>query len=397
VRPLVAALAAAAVLGAAITVPTMLHLRSGATAPATEPLPPGVPSTPPPDGVPLVWYQPPTLWNDLWVAADWSGRPVGSLRLPHNVGLGFRPSPDGTTALVETFDGDIWLWSASGRQLGVLQTPAQARGADRLDETTMVWASDGHTLCETAADGTLHVRDSAGADRVVGPEAPADAPAYLSWRAAACSVQADRAVLVAYPGARIVRLPAPTPQETTLPGGKHVVSVSGGSFAMSPKQVPPGGTSAMVRVVRLSTGAELWRRAYRAGDGSPGEVSADTRWVAESGRGNTVAVIDLSNGKVSGQLTGSIAGFLGGAGRALAIVSPSGDTSSYTIVDVSSGRTLWRENFPAGLVTTIETPATLPWVAFSSHFDGPWGCGSIHFTFVTVSGDTASTRAVDAC
>jgi hypothetical protein len=401
VRPLLAGLAAAAVLGTAITVPSVLHLRSGSV-PAVDGLPPGVPATPPPDGVPLVWYQPPSPMENLYVAYDWSGRPAGSLRLARTVGPGgFKPSDDGETVLVQSYDGHDRLLTASGRQLAELSDTKVSTGPNSYSPFNLVFASDGRTFCEDYGFNgapTLHVIDASGRNRAVVAEVPPQSPDYLSWHVAACNAQTDRAVLVGTPGPRAPAgppLPQPTPEETTLPNGMHSISVGGVAMggAVYPR-VPAGGIQAMVRVVRLSTGAEVWRHSYGPTEGRPGSASTDTRWLAETSvPGNVSAIRDLVSGAITGHVRGIVSDFLGGGADVLE--SPS--LGSFAVVDVASGRTIWQTSFPARTFTARSLSPTLPWMVLVTHFDGPWRCGSVRLTYVTAAGSTAEVHSVDAC
>jgi len=403
VRPLLAAIVAAAVLGAAISVPTALHLRSSSV-PADDGLPSGVPSTPPPEGVPLVWYKPPSPFENVFVAYDWSGRPAGSLRIPRSEGPAeFQPSGDGETVLVQTFDGRDLLLTASGRQLGALSDVKVSTGANSFRRYGLIFASDGRSLCEdNGFNGTptLHILDASGRNRTVVAEAPPQAPDYLSWRVAACDTQTDRAVLVGTPAPREVAgppIPQPTPTETTLPNGMHQISIGAESVmggARYPK-VPAGGIQAMVRVVRLSTGTEVWRHAYAPGEGRPTVVSDDTLWLAETtSAGKTSTIRDLVTGAITGHVDGSVSDFLGGGGDV--IESP--QQGSIALVDIASARTIWQTTFPARTSTTTwALPSTQPWTVLITQFDGPWRCGSVRLTFVTVAGSAADVHGVNAC
>lgn len=132
--------------------------------------------------------------------------------------------------------------------------------------------------------------------------------------------------------------------------------IAGGSVSIHPVRVPAGQPNYVVRLVRLSTGAELARRVYGPATPSPIDASEDGTLVLEGQGADTFALRNIVTGAISGTVHASVRGLLG---NHLVIVqgdqlSPPTGPVPHSVIDLLTGRTVWSGTFD--LRSVIEYP-----------------------------------------
>jgi hypothetical protein len=247
---------------------------------------------------------------------DWSGKVQGSVSA-----RGFSsPSPDGSRFLraAEKVSAEDWL----GHSLGPLDLDPAVYGL-----TT--WADDGLHVCgvlvpsgsgSDAGRGSLWIGAPGEKGRIIGSVGkPNSQPGVV-----ACSLKNDRAV------------------------------VASGRFP----HWPPGTTRYLItdgiQVVKISTGTIEYEHqyplGYLAGQGAPGlapdwvlvAASPDGRYAAESGVFNgTVAIRDLSSGKVVSTLHGSVRGFSWDGSRIVLSLWNGGSAYEAQLLHWADGKIVW--------------------------------------------------------
>jgi hypothetical protein len=259
VTALAGGLVAALLLALAITLPLVLE-RSRGAAPAA-----------PPSGVPVIWHYDA---NDttLLDAYDWSGRKVGSLRIPAPLvkpgavyPAQYEQNSDGSRlVLTEAFNPRRWVVDGSGQRLYDLPPAVGTLANGEPDYTRVTFAADNRTLCEQRGPGgegqlatgrwQLYAIDGSGKERFVWAPAPADAVDKF-WHVVSCGAVPDVAVMDDY---------------------YEAIGVN------------------------LSTGAELWRRTGRF------VASADGRVLLEGiidRTSSSITIRDVRTGAALGQVT----------------------------------------------------------------------------------------------
>jgi len=361
-RLLLVVAAVAALLFAGIGLPHVL-LRSqpgGTYAPAGAPA--GVPNRRPPAGVALVWVPDPASPNNRIIALDHAGHPMGWLPLQGPLGEGqVEQSADGQRLVLTDYDhASMMEVTAQGERIGLPPT-SRRTGPNTFEAWNLFFSDDGRSLClEQGERGTPHnlvIVGSSGHVVHSFPEAPVDNPSYLSWHVVTCSVRNDVAVLIGQADPQTVPVPTATPQPTSH-GGLGVVSGPSVQFRRVP--VPKGAPNYVVRVVRLSTGAELARRVYDPSRPEPFDASEDGTLVLERNASlNSYTVRNIVTGAVAGTLATDARGLLGNhlaivQGPFTVTVPPSPVT--HLLVDFTTGRTVWSETLPipsTGMVSYI--------------------------------------------
>ena len=359
-RLLLLAAAVAAVLLTAIGLPhVLLRSQPGGSYPASPPS--NVPNRRPPAGIALVWVKDPAK-DDRIIALDHPGHPVGWLPEQAELQTGrVNQSGDGQRLLLDDFDlGGVKELTAQGRRIAL---PAEALGAGpgTWSPRNIFFSDDNRSLClEDGPRGTprdLVVIDADGhvARRV--PETPAGNPSYLSWHVVTCSVRNDVAVLIGQPDEHPQPTPTPSPTPRPTPTqqshGMNAASASGSMGVPVPVNVPTGAPNYIVRVVRLSTGAEIARRVDAPEWPIPTDASDDGTLVLEAQRGGLVELRNIATGALVGQLTASVQGLLG---NHLAIVqgyqpNPN-DPVPHSVADMTTGATLWQAALSLGSVVS---------------------------------------------
>lgn len=355
--PVLGGLAIAAVMAAVIagTLGLRPHLGTPpAPAGPTRPWVHGaVPATPPPPGVPVTYVQDPAQATRL-IAFDWSGQPVGSITLPlhpHSAApVSWIASPDGSRLVVQSQDGTSEdVVTAQGQHIGSLPVPPGSTPGDWQTYPTR-FADDNRTICQerdasTPADTasrTLWVISGGGAARTIA-EAPRDAPQGLRWALDACSVRNDLAVFTAAhyePPQVTTSTPAP-PSFTAGPGlARGVISGPSVTIHEYPQWV------VMLRIVRLSTGAELSRHTYTNGTVGHVEVAPDGSAVAEDPAADgPVHVRDLRTGLLSATPIAAQVVFTGVPGHVVAVDdlrdSHGNNSTDLALLDWRTGQQLW--------------------------------------------------------
>jgi len=125
--------------------------------------------------------------------------------------------------------------------------------------------------------------------------------------------------------------------------------------------VPTGADHYMVRIVRLSTGAELARRAYGPSKPEPIDASEDGSLVLErESAPNSYAVRNIATGALVTTLDADVRGLLG---NHLAIeqgpfAAPAAGSSQVVpiprlVVDLTTGRTVWSKTLPEPSIGTV--------------------------------------------
>lgn len=251
----------------------------------------------------------------------WDGRAAGSVgQADPGAALDVEPSGHlyrSLTAIRDRF----------GRVVG--QAPA--------DKTTLKWSDDGRHYCRIdsaspppagGSPATLQLAAPGEAARPVAQVGTVYQQAGVSL--AACSVQADRAVMV---------------------------QMGGGPFALQ------------TWVVQLSTGRILWTRSYAAANSVNVSASRDGRYVAEmttvlraGGPPPVTTVIRDPTGAVVGHVAGTVVAFSWDASLAVVVDASKSEGQIY-VTQWQDGSTVWtvprgggREDFQRSLLDAYPEP-----------------------------------------
>ena len=347
-RLLLVVAAVAALLFAGIGLPHVL-LRShpgGTYAPAGPPA--GVPDRRPPAGIALEWVPDPDSTKTRIIAYDRGGHAVGWMPLdgPLMNGDTLPQSGDGQRLLLTDYNAaGMMEMTAQGHRIA-LKHSGQDHG-NTFTAFDVFFSDDDRSVCmdqgEEGAPRNLVVFDPAGTVARSFPEAPADNPAYRSWHTVTCSVRNDVAVLIGEADPRSVT--APAPKQSNPPGMGSI----GTSVTIQPVQVPPGQPDYVVRVVRLSTGAELARRSYGPQDGQPFDATDDGTLVLE--HAGQFGQPDMLRNIVSGAVTRTfhlrVQGLFGDYAITEMDGSSASDPRTHMLIDVRNGQTVWQSVLPA--------------------------------------------------
>lgn len=343
IAPIAGALALAVLL--AVLVVGSLGLRSRSTNAPAQPDRPWVhgvvPNTAPPVGTPVVWVPDPANEYRL-IAFDWTGRPVGRMVLPGFKRPGqpftspasWTASPDGSRLILSTAGASPEeIVVAQGRTVATLPSPSVPPSPESSDWNVYpsMFADDNRTICQEQyapigddiASRTLYVLDGDGHELRQLAEAPSDAVDGMHWSLSICSMRNDIAVLV----------------------GEHYVK---------PDDVPTQGSSwiAMVRAVRLSTGAEIYRHAYARQTVGQVHASADG-WalIEDQEYSGPSSVRDMHTGKVMVVPAGGYSMFTS-SGRLLVVgvqqIDRTHEVADLELLDWRTAHVLWQVVLPTG-------------------------------------------------
>jgi hypothetical protein len=343
--PLLAAAATLVVVGGTLSAGVALHRRGG-TAPGQAHPRLVVPTTPPPEGVPLIWYGDPDDPARL-VAVDWTGRPVGSLPIPPDGPPFFmpatvQPAPDGQRLLLDVFSDRVRrLVTAQGVTLATI--PIMDTPPNSFDAFPASFTSDGSALCEVkspltgAGEASLYLVDAAHGERQVTDLGPGGGPNGVTWGVADCSVSRNRAVLtMAYQPKPIVQTLPPTassaPGWASIGGGVHV------------SRAAPAVK--LLRTVRLSDGATLGQRA-ETGLGWGVTASPDGTLYAVNGRSGAV-IRSMDSGAQVGTVSGATVLAFSADDRLVmtSALGGGGSADRLDVLDWRAGTHVWSASVP---------------------------------------------------
>ncbi|HEY6377581.1 MAG TPA: hypothetical protein VI316_00185 [Candidatus Dormibacteraeota bacterium] len=291
--------------------PTQQSLQATPRPVPSSPPPPAVfPIVPPPAaGVSLLWVTRP--WEQVTGslrlhALDWNGREVGTLEVPCAYPCFTRQSPDGQRLLIAR-GGHADILDVAGRLVGAVSTDAEVAWADDSRHLCLVRSVSQPSAPVTLERAVLELADPAsGGSRSVATVA---GTVWYSgaWLLRGCSVRSDRAVLVL--------------QNNSVISGVRVVQLSTGRIQYSTDDLlpPPGPVCSPCHLT------------------PPLIVSEDGGVAVENLASGTARRRDLSTGVTSAwlQLPLGEPTIALSWGNRLAV-------TAQRVVDVASGRALWR-------------------------------------------------------